>query len=269
LGFSGPEPADKIPLTWESAYGGVDQVARAQIGDPFEEVQRGLGQSPDPRFGLFAYPRNPVGRGYLLEPTPEAVEACRLPLVEDPEQPLTAANLVRGDFVRWPEGPGVAAFGWLSYTYFPRSAMLGAPPLVYDGARIAPSAFLEVKRGEISPASVRPDRPLAERLGVAVTQSAAIGMRAKQVDPGDPVVLSGLHGSLPRWAFNLPTERPSMGVRFAGERALELPPARIRTVHLQPDDDRLTLVWTAELVLDAPPGPKRMAGLQHAVMWNR
>ncbi len=60
-----------------------------------------------------------------------------------------------------------------------------------------------------------------------------------------------------------------MGARFAGEKAMELPPPQIRTVFLQPDEDRLTLVWTSELVLPVQPGPKALEGLQHVVLWNK
>jgi hypothetical protein len=266
--FSSPAIVEKIPLGWESSYGGVDQAARADIGDPFEESLQGAGIEPDPRFGLFAYPRNPVGRGYVIEPTPAGFDACELPLIEDPESLLTPDNLVRNDFVCWPEGPAVAGFGWLSYAFFPRSALLGAPPLVYDGARIPPSGFHEVRRGEIHAAAVRPDRPLAERLGVGVAQAAAIGMRADSVAPGDVVALQGLHPRDLRWSFRVPAESPRMHVRFAGEKPIELPPPLIRTVLIQPDEDRLTLVWTAEIVLPAAPGPTRLQGLEHVVLWK-
>jgi hypothetical protein len=269
LRFSSPEPLQRIPLTWESAYGGVDLAARADIGDPFEQAQAEAGLPVDPRFGLFAYPRNPVGKGYVIEPTPQALEACELPLIEDPDLLLTPANLIRGDFVRWPEGPVVAGFGWLSYTYFPRSALLGAPPLVYDGMNLPPTTFHEVRLGELHEAAVRPERPLVERLGIGVAQSAAIGMRAPAINPGDTVAVHGLHPREKRWTFQIPQEMPRMGARFAGEKAIELPPPRIRTVFLQPDEDRLTLVWTAELPVAIRPGPKSLEGLQHVVLWKR
>ena len=266
--FSAPAPIEKIPLGWESAYGGVDQAARADIGDPFEEPLTRAGVEADARFGLFAYPRNPVGRGYLIEPTPAAFEACELPLIEDPGSMLTPDTLVRRDFVCWPEGPPVAGFGWLSYGYFPRSALLGAPPLVYDGDRIAPAAFHEVRSGDLHAAALQPDRPLAERLGMGVAQAAAIGMRATTVAPGDVVTLQGMHPRETRWSFRLPAEAPRMHLRFAGEKPIELREAAIRTVYLQPDLDRVTLVWVAELVVPAAPGPKRLEGLEHAVLWN-
>jgi hypothetical protein len=267
--FSSPAAVEKIALTWENAYGGVDMAARTDIGDPFEAAQVENGLAADPRFGLFAYPRNPAGRGYVIEPTAAALENCQLPLLESPDWLLTPDNLVRGDFVRWPEGPTVAGFGWLSYDYFPRSALLGVPPLVYDGERIPPAAFHEVRQGDVHDAAVRADRPLVERLGLAVAQSSAIGMRTASVHPNDPVELIGLHPVEASWRFQIPPESPRMYARFAGEEPLEMPEPEIRTVLLQPDDNRFTLVWVAEKLLTFPPSPKRLQGLQHAVFWNR
>src|SRR5690606_18377846 len=37
LGFTPPEPLEKLPLRWEHAYGGVDLVTREVIGDPIAE----------------------------------------------------------------------------------------------------------------------------------------------------------------------------------------------------------------------------------------
>jgi hypothetical protein len=267
--FSAPASIEKIPLTWESAYGGVDLVMRAEVGDPFEAPIKEAGGEPDPRFGLYAYPRNPVGRGYVIEPSKAAFEACELPLLEDPESFLTPDNLVRGDFVRWPEGPAVAGFGWLSYAFFPRSALLGVKPLVYDGENIPPSGFREVKRGDMHDAAVRSERPMTERLGIAVAQASAIGMRTNAVAPGDVVALHGLHPRELRWTFRVPSEKPSMHIRFSGEKPITLPPPLIRTVLIEPDEDRLTLIWTAELQVPAPPGSKQLDGLQHVVLWNQ
>jgi hypothetical protein len=267
--FSAPGSIEKIPLTWESAYGGVDLVMRAEVGDPFEAPIKEAGGEPDPRFGLYAYPRNPVGRGYVIEPSKAAFEACELPLLEDPESFITPDNLVRGDFVRWPEGPAVAGFGWLSYAFFPRSALLGVKPLVYDGENIPPSGFREVKRGDMHDAAVRSERPMTERLGIAVAQASAIGMRTNAVAPGDVVALHGLHPRELRWTFRVPSEKPSMHIRFSGEKPITLPPPLIRTVLIEPDEDRLTLIWTAELQVPAPPGSKQLDGLQHVVLWNQ
>ncbi|MCA9710411.1 MAG: DUF2169 domain-containing protein, partial [Myxococcales bacterium] len=93
--FSPPEGFEKMPLGWERAYGGVDEAARLDIGDPFQDYMAEQGDTPDPAWGLFSYPRNPAGRGYLTEDTPAGLEHCRLPNVEMMEARLTPQTLVR------------------------------------------------------------------------------------------------------------------------------------------------------------------------------
>src|SRR5262249_51753446 len=129
LCFTPPEPAPKVPLGWESAYGGLDRAARQKFGDPAEALAKEAVLPVDPRFGLFGYPRNPLGKGYLIEPTPEALAACTLPNLEDPQRLLTPQTLPRRSALLWPQGPPVAGFGWLSYNFFPRSAQIGLPLL--------------------------------------------------------------------------------------------------------------------------------------------
>jgi hypothetical protein len=110
---------------------------------------------------------------------------------------------------------------------------------------------------------------MTERLGIAVAQVSAIGMRTNAVAPGDVVALHGLHPRELRWTFRVPSEKPSMHIRFSGEKPITLPPPLIRTVLIEPDEDRLTLIWTAELQVPAPPGSKQLDGLQHVVLWNK
>ena len=124
------------------------------MGDPIEAEQATTGLSADPLFGLFAYPRNPVGRGYLLLPTREAVEACALPNFEDLSAPLTPETLPQRDFLRWPQGPPVASLGWLSYRLFPPQRTIGIPAKMYEFDRIKPEHFPEVRAGISRPPSV-------------------------------------------------------------------------------------------------------------------
>ncbi len=91
--FTAPAPITRIPLLWESAYGGVDEVARRTLGGAYEDSLKSAGVDVDPRFGPFGYPRNPVGKGYLIDPSLEAVAACHLPNLEDPEHALLPQNL--------------------------------------------------------------------------------------------------------------------------------------------------------------------------------
>jgi hypothetical protein len=266
--FTAPKPIEeKLPLGWERAYGGIDQAARLAIGDPIEAAQVDAGLLVDPCFGLFAYPRNPVGRGYLLQPTREACDACELPNFEDPSALLTPETVVRNDFVRWPDGPPVASLGWLSYAYFPRSAQIGIPPKPYELDRIKPQHFAEVRAGILRAPSVRPEAPVEQRLDIGVGQCSAVGMRVPNIAWRSSVELLNLHPTTPNWRFTLPTRPPTMALKLEGRQPEQLQPA-IRTILIEPDENRVCLVFVGQMGIPAPLEPERAAAIQHAVIWN-
>src|SRR2546430_17653818 len=124
---------------------------------------------------------------------PEATAAGRLPNVEDPPHLLPRETLVVGDWMNGPRGPPVASTGWLAHNYFPRSAQFGIPPLLYAQERISPDSFLEVKRGWASRETVVRDGLIPARVDIRAVQSSALGMRAPQWQPGQPVELTNLH----------------------------------------------------------------------------
>jgi len=95
FGISYPEPFDKIPLTWERAFGGWDRSPE------------------DPHHHTFE-PRNPVGMGFV-GPKGRVFEGTPLPNLEDPRDPLTAV----GGKCK-PVG-----FGFTSPNWYPRSSLAG------------------------------------------------------------------------------------------------------------------------------------------------
>lgn len=267
LQITPPQAFEKMPLGWEHAYGGVDEAARLDIGDPFAEFMIASGQPADPRFGLFAYPRNPVGKGYLTEPTPAGIEACRLPNLEEPNQLLTPETIVRGDFMRWPTGPMVAALGWLSHNYFPRIAQFGLPVPAYDNSQVRVDDFFEVRARWAKINTVRLDNAMADRMDVAAAQQSAMGMRTPTIDPAAAIELVNLHPGHPKWRFRLPGQVPKMAYRLPGQPATELRPM-IRTLTIEPDLDRVTVVWVGETRVSLPVMPQQLQEMQHGVVWR-
>jgi Uncharacterized protein conserved in bacteria (DUF2169) len=263
--FSDPAPVDAVDVGWTSAYGGVDEAALARNGDPIEPYFRDQGIAYRPRFGTYAYPRNRAGRGYLVEASPEGLEGCRLPNLEDPAHLLTPERLAVGRPDWWPAGPVPACFGWHAYNYFPRMAMLALVPR-FDAARFAPASFAEVRAGALRQASVMQQAEPADRLDVAAAQQSALGMRAEQVMPGSPVELTALHQTEPVWSFAIPVEVPRMAVEISGKTSIELAP-RIRTVLLEPDRERLVVTWVGEHVEEIPIGPGKTAKLRFFAKW--
>ncbi len=266
LTFTPAEPLEKIALSWQRAYGGVDHVARQEIGDPVAEALASAGQPHDPRFGLYAYPRNPMGTGYLLEPTPSAIAACRLPNFEEPRELLTPTSIVRGDFMLWPRGPRVAATGWQCHNYFPRVVQFGVPPAPYNDAEVEPRQFWEVDEGHVHADTVVHATHMVDRVDPRAAQQSAMGMRADRIPPGASIELRHLHPKLGAWSFALPAESPTLAYGLPDRRAEPLR-AEIRTLLLEPDLDRVTIVWVGETRVSFPVTPRQLAALQHGVVW--
>jgi hypothetical protein len=95
-----PQPFERIPLTWERAFGGWDR------------------SHPDPAKHTFE-PRNPVGVG-IRQKHGNLEEGIPLPNLEDPRHPLRAYG----------DTPPPAGFGFTSPHWQPRAALAGT----YDAA---------------------------------------------------------------------------------------------------------------------------------------
>jgi len=258
---------ERIPLGWQSAYGGFDAVTYRARGANLDAMMTKAGIPPDPRFGLFAYPRNPLGKGYLCELTPETAAACQLPNLESFDQLLTPDRLAFGP-ARWPQAPVPVSTTWLPYAFFPRSFWLGLPMLPFDDKQVRGTDFPEVRSGLIGRESARPDGgPPDKRFSPAVSQTAAVAMRCRGVDAGGFVFLKNLHPRVAQWKFKLPNDRPKAYVRWPGQAATEVRP-EIRTVVLEPDEDRVTLLWVADFALPAPFPMAQVSAIEHAVEWR-
>jgi hypothetical protein len=179
---------------------------------------------------------------------------------------LAPETLPLGDLRRWPAGPPIASFGWLSYNFFPRSAQAGTPPIPYADT-VRPDDFFEVQTGCVRAESVAPDTPFIQRLDIGLAQASACGMRVKEVAANAALELIHLHPEQQTWKFVLPGKPPRMSLRLPDEAPVELVPT-IRTVLLEPDKNRVCLVWVGEHRLSLPVGPGKMSKIQHAVVWR-
>lgn len=265
LRFSEPTELGPVDLSWTSAYGGADRVSAQKFGDPIQQFCQETKQPYEPVFGSYAYPRNRAGKGYLVDASDEALAACALPNLEDPEQLLTPESLVIGQPGFWPSGPRVAALGWLSYNYFPRSAMLGLFTY-FDQERFAADSFYEVRAGVLQPQTIAASMPLAKRMEIAVAQQAAPGMRVAELAANAAVELQHLHRAHALWQFTLAGEVPSMLLQLPDGPPIDLSP-QIRTVYIEPDHDRVSLVWVGEHREATPVGPGKLGKIKCAAKW--
>lgn len=132
----------------------------------------------------------------------------------------------------------------------------------------APVSFAEVKLGTIQAKSIQPGVALPHRLDLGAAQQSAIGMRALRIDPNAQVEILNCHPQMPTWRFSISNERPTLAVQIPGERAIGVE-AKIRTVLIEPELDRVCVVWVGEHHVPVPIGPGKRAQIKFAAQWAR
>ena len=108
IAFTAPVPFDRMPLDYGLAYGGKDD--KSEEGVPY------------------VYPKNPVGKGFVVKNNLKALQDLILPNLEDPAKLLTPQNLVLQKFERWNEWPDPVGFGCTGKNFHPRYTLAGLPP---------------------------------------------------------------------------------------------------------------------------------------------
>jgi len=164
--------------------------------------------------------RNPFGRGFLAKGG--RVDGLALPNIEDPLAPMRTPA----------DKPAPVGFGFSCAQWQPRAAFAGT----YDEAWSAERAPL-----------------LPENFDRRFLNGASTGLVAPGYLRGDePVIGTGVTKS-GRLAFKLPGQAPPVFRVRLRSRDDEAPPAHLDTVIVNTDDNKLILIWRAEVVLDGGP----------------
>jgi len=190
--ISRPAPFQRIPLTWERAFGGKDTTWH----------------HPDDH-GFFS--ENPVGTGYLA-PGSKEIDGLRLPNIENP------AELIKKPHDR----PAPVGFSMIPPYWPPRSRYAGTYDAPWrEGMSPLPPADLDAR----------------------FYSAAAPGLVAQpHLAGGERVLVEGA-AKQERLQFCLPGHIPKAKVRRSqGEEELRL---RLDTIFVEPDDQRVVLVWRA------------------------
>lgn len=152
-----PEPFDRMPLTFERAFGGWDRTP----ADPAQHTVQ---------------PRNPVGVGYHHSKYGLFVEGAPLPNIESPAHPIR----------EYTDAPPPAGFGFILPGWEPRRGYAGAYDEVWAQQRrpLLPRDFDRrfynaAPPGQIAPGYLRGDEP------VLILHAVPEG-RAQFALPGEP-----------------------------------------------------------------------------------
>ncbi len=268
LRFSRPEPFDAIPLRYDRAYGGCDTAALERYGYPpvLRDLLRNRPEYEAVAETPFHYPRNPTGRGFLIEADAESVSRVEVPNLEFAFDPITPERLAVDGPANWIDGPLPACMDWQSASWFPRLAYVGLAPLPdnFEG-RIA-----EVERGWAAPDLLRtssilkaPDSPMRPEFA----QAASPGMSFEGFPPDAVVELHNLHRDYPVCTLELPGQVPRARLELGAAGAINLEP-HLNSIVIRPDHEQVVMTWCAHA-----PRPQRLTSrildsVRFSISWD-
>jgi hypothetical protein len=237
LVLSQPEPFTEMPLKYDRAYGGTDELAETRQAE--EEVLNYLAQQVDreesEELSAFSYPRNPAGKGYLIDI--DGAKGLPWPNLEFPEDRLRIESLAR-PVDQWGDRPYPACFDWFHHAWFPRSAHLTDLPLIHDDK--VPMAERRLGLFEEGWES----KQLAERTIHPFANGAHPYLCRERLVGDEKVTVTHTAPDGRDFVAQLPGLAPRVGLRLLGEGKLVLP-ASVDLLFVEPELGQLTLVWRA------------------------
>lgn len=269
LSFSDPEPFTSMPITYDRAYGGSDETARAELdrhrlADLQPYVQYDLWGA-----NLCVYYRNSAGKGFLIHEG-EHADGLPLPNIEDPKDRLTASRLALGDAYTWYRQPLPAGLGWYDYDWFPRSAFMFLTSVVGPWDELPKAEeppIREQRMGYLPMDMFQHKRPLEEAVSTRVLNGASPALVLPFLTGGEEIVLQHMDPEYPTFPITLPGERPRLIAKPLGEEPRELQP-QLYSIIIDKDRDLMSLVWAGSTFTRHPYGPEQMSKVPYRAIWN-
>lgn len=236
--FPDPEPFERVALTWENAYGGIDRRYMPLKVSTRQLLRLGLGADHPG-----AYPRNPVGKGYVV--LHEPLEGLELPQVERTHERLTPERLVPPAPEAWHRQPRPACLDAVSPVAFPRNVLFNPrlapwyPPPEDDSVFEIRSGWLPRGRLDMACPPGKPPPPLP-----GFFQDAGPGFALKAPRVGQPVVIEGMHPEVPAVRLAVPPPPEAEISAFGRERPVSL---RLLRLEAHPNHRRLTATFAARV----------------------
>lgn len=259
--FGPPAPFEKMPLRYDRAYGGCDVTALERHGDP---ILAAFGSS-QPEWHLerctrFHYPRNPAGVGYLIEADRTSVSALRLPNLEFPFDPVTPERLALGNPQAWLSAPLAAGFDWFDPAWFPRLAYIGERP----AHEINPERVAEIEFGWAPPDLVTRERGSPRGWDLRFFQGASPGLSIARFEIDAELTLRHLFPDASERRVRLPGQAPKVTIAISPSETVSTD-TRLNAVVIQPDSQRLVLVWSARAKVGRPYDEPHFANMRWTI----
>jgi len=264
--FSEPELINEIPLEYEYSYGGKDLLAEKPFREKItsKESFKHILEIVDPFEGSpYRYPRNPVGKGYIVEPNNETIENLMLPNIEDPNNLLTSENFICKEPFKWYKMPVPVCTDWVCPGWFPRIAYFGIYPL----PKGLDENIYEIKNGWADRDLLGSTSEIKKsQFSFRACNGASLGLQAKYLNGGETCRLTNIHPKQSEFTFSLPKERPKIKVDGRNGKLLKTDPV-LHTVLIEPEENKLTMVWRGSAKAIRPYFEEELKTMPYEVKW--
>lgn len=234
--FTDPLPFQTMDLRYERAYGGIDVYSDKRVS--------------------FPYPRNPLGRGFVVANSAKSLKKLPLPNLESPDTVLTPEKLCLEDYRQWGNQPLPAGFSWFPKTWLPRAQFAGVLP----GDRALERQFRQTYAQLLSGAEKEAylANPLPS-MDFRFFNGASAGLTVPFLKGGERVITENLTpgGAL---SFDLPKDQPALAIDI-GFGSTE-PDVLMHTVMIRMEDRQVDLTWRAAILYDGPDWLPKMRKLE-------
>ena len=242
VSFSEPEPFTEIPLVWEEAYGGHDDLCDAE-GDLSDLAALGEQTGNDlSHMNLSRYRRNPFGKGFILH-LKSGHDGKLLPRVELAHDLITPQNLETGAPINWHFKPSPACFDWIHYHWFPRSSFMVEKLFgkVNDilPHRPLPEYHFGYSREDLFQRMAAQDLIRHPRMFNAAHPALQVPNQKKNLE----VVLWHMTQGKPEFRFILPYQAPKISLEVPGETKTYRDLAFLSQVIIDMEKMELTGTW--------------------------
>ncbi len=234
---SSPEPLSELQLGWENAYGGTDEEAEDVLVDKalLDHMTKSLSPEENEELGVFSYPRNPAGKGYLVHE--QGAIGTPLPNVEFADDRLAMSELILPQ-EHWGERPMPASLDWLHPAWFPRCAFFGDFPPTFDDNLPEKERALQMFDADFA------NKPIIDRPRHGFANGGHPYLSRRRFEGNERIQLGKTSLDGRDFLVDLPRLRPSATLSLLGEGKVKLP-AALDLVFLETELEQVTLVWRA------------------------
>ena len=261
--FTEPDQIIKQPLEYFYAYGGIDKIAEQKFELPDKAIMDSIPEIDWMATSPYRYPRNPCGKGYLIEDHSNSFEHFELPNIEDPMCMLTPSNLLLQKPENWVYQPLPRSTTWVNPTWFPRIVYFGVLPEFEKSAK--PRDFQEIEQNLLNP-NILDECSMEDMVSNKAANGASLGLQFPYLKGNEKIKLTNIHPTKQDFVLQLPGDRPKIWVDGRNGTLKPTTPV-IHTIVIEPDEGRLSIVWRGSAPALRPYMDEELKTMPFKVEW--